>query len=146
MIIGKDGKSLESFELRLKKMTGKEFKITIKEVKIPELSAKIMSEFAALQLEGRTPHRRVAKGVMQKVMEKGALGVKVKIGGRLGGADISRSETFSEGRIPLQTLRSDVDYHHTTALTKYGILGVKVWICKGENIAISKKKAAMDKI
>ena len=79
-------------------------------------------------------------------MEKGALGVKIKIGGRLGGTDISRSEHFSEGRIPLQTLRSDVDYHHTTALTKYGILGIKVWICKSENITISKKQNALDKI
>ena len=130
----------------MKKLTGATYKVTVKEVKVPELSAKIMSEFAAIQLESRTPHRRVAKGIMQKVMEKGALGVKIKIGGRLGGTDISRSEHFSEGRIPLQTLRSDVDYHHTTALTKYGILGINVWICKSENITISKKQNALDKI
>jgi small subunit ribosomal protein S3 len=145
-IIWKDGAELTKFEARLKKLTGATYKVTVKEVKVPELSAKIMSEFAAIQLESRTPHRRVAKGIMQKVMEKGALGVKIKIGGRLGGTDISRSEHFSEGRIPLQTLRSDVDYHHTTALTKYGILGIKVWICKSENITISKKQNALDKI
>ena len=146
VILGKDGKLLVDLEAALKKFTGVVYIVTIKEVKVPELSAKIMAEFAAIQLEGRTPHRRVAKSIMQKVMEKGALGVKIKIGGRLGGADISRSEHFSEGRIPLQTLRSEVDYHITTALTKYGILGVKVWICKSENVLISKQKNAMDKV
>lgn len=145
-IIWKDGAELTKFEARLKKLTWATYKVTVKEVKVPELSAKIMAEFAAIQLESRTPHRRVAKGIMQKVMEKGALGVKIKIGGRLWGTDISRSEHFSEGRIPLQTLRSDVDYHHTTALTKYGILGVKVWICKSENVVVSKKQNALDKI
>ena len=146
VIIGKDGKELENFEQRLLKLTWSVYKVTIKEVKIPELSAKIMAEFAAVQLESRTPHRRVAKGVLQKVMEKWALWVKVKIWGRLWGTDISRSENFSEGRIPLQTLRADVDYYHATALTKYGILGVKVWICKSENVTLSKKQNAMDKI
>lgn len=145
-ILWKDWKTLQDFEKKLKKLTGTEYKVTIKEVKVPELSAKIMGEFAAIQLEGRTPHRRVAKSIIQKVMEKWALGVKVKIGWRLGGADISRSENFSEGRIPLQTLRSDVDYHHTTALTKYGILGIKVWICKAENVEIAKKKVSLDKV
>lgn len=145
-IIWKDGTELAKFEARLKKLTLAPYKVTIKEVKIPELSAKIMAEFAAIQLESRTPHRRVAKGIMQKVMEKGALGVKIKIGWRLWGTDISRSEHFSEGRIPLQTLRSDVDYYHATALTKYGILGIKVWICKSENVTISKKQNALDKI
>jgi small subunit ribosomal protein S3 len=82
-IIGKDGAELTKFEARLKKMTSATYKVTVKEVKVPELSAKIMAEFAAIQLESRTPHRRVAKGIMQKVMEKGAIGVKIKIGGRL---------------------------------------------------------------
>ncbi len=146
VIIWNNGAELAKLEAKLLKLTWSVYKVTIKEVKVPELSAKIMSEFAAIQLEGRTPHRRVAKGIMQKVMEKWALWVKIKIGGRLWGTDISRSEHFSEGRIPLQTLRSDVDYHHTTALTKYGILGVKVWICKSENVVVSKKQNALDKI
>jgi small subunit ribosomal protein S3 len=146
VIIWNNGAELNKLEAKLKKLTWSVYKVTIKEVKVPELSAKIMSEFAAIQLEWRTPHRRVAKWIMQKVMEKWALWVKIKIGGRLWGTDISRSEHFSEGRIPLQTLRSDVDYHHTTALTKYGILWVKVWICKSENVIVSKKQNALDKI
>lgn len=145
-IIGKDGKKLADFEELLKNKLGKTFKITVKEIKIPELSAKIMAEFAAIQLESRMPYRKVAKSVLQKVMEKGALGVKVQVGGRLGGVDLSRSEKFTDGRIPLQTLRSDIDYHYTTALTKYGILGIKVWICKGENVKISAQKVALDKV
>lgn len=146
VIIGNNGAELAKLEAKLKKLTWSVYKVTIKEVKVPELSAKIMSEFAAIQLEGRTPHRRVAKWIMQKVMEKWALWVKIKIGWRLWGTDISRAEHFSEGRIPLQTLRSDVDYHYTTALTKYWILWVKVWICKSENVIVSKKQNALDKI
>lgn len=145
-VIGKDGKKLADFEKALAEKAGKPLKVTIKEVKVPELSAKIMAEFAAVQLESRMPYRKVAKSVLQKVMEKGALGVKVQVGGRLGGVDLSRSEKFTDGRIPLQTLRSDIDYHYTTALTKYGILGIKVWICKGENVKISAHKVAMDKV
>ncbi len=145
-ILGKDGETLAKFEKKLMEITGRPFKVTVKDIKVPELSAKIMSEFMAVQLESRMPYRRVAKSVLQKVMEKGAIGVKVQVGGRLGGADISRSEKFSDGRIPLQTMRADIDYHYTTALTKYGILGIKVWICVGENTQISKKQVALDKV
>ena len=146
VVIGKDGDKLNKFQAKLEKLTGRPFKVTVKDIKVPELSAKIMSEFAAIQLEGRMPYRRVAKSVLQKVMEKGAIGVKIQIGGRLGGVELSRQEKFSDGRIPLQTLRADVDYHYTTALTKYGILGIKVWICKSENVTITKKKVSLDKI
>lgn len=145
-IIGKEWVKLAEFEKKLEKMTWKKFKVTVKEVRVPELSAKIMAEFACLQLEGRISYRRVAKGVLQKVMEKWAIGVKFQIWWRLSGAEMSRSEFFSEGRIPLQTLRADVDYHYTTAHTKYGILWIKVWICKSENTQVTKEKAAMDKI
>jgi len=145
-ILGKDGETLAKFEKKLHAITGRTFKVTVKDIKVPELSAKIMSEFMAVQLESRMPYRRVAKSVLQKIMEKGAIGVKVQVGGRLGGADISRSEKFSDGRIPLQTMRADIDYHYTTALTKYGILGIKVWICNGENTQISKKQVALDKV
>lgn len=145
-IIWKDWATLEKFEAKLKKLTGKQFKVTVKEVKTPELSARIMAEFACDQLENRMSYRRVAKGILQKVMEKGAIGVKFQIWWRLWGVDLSRSESFSEGRIPLQTLRADVDYHYEPARTKYGILWVKVWICKSENVLITKKQSAMDKI
>jgi small subunit ribosomal protein S3 len=132
LILGKEGKKLEEFQAKLKKKFGGEFKVVLKDVRLPELSAKIMGEFAASQLEARMPFRRVAKSVIQKVMEKGATGVKIQVSGRLGGVDLSRSEKFSEGRVSLQTLRSDIDYHVTTALTKYGILGIKVWISRGD--------------
>lgn len=118
----------------------------MKEIKVPELSAKIMAEFAAIQIEGRMPYRKIAKSVLQKVMEKGAQGVKFQIGGRLGGADISRAEKFIDGRLPLQTLRSDIDYHYTTALTKYGILGIKVWICKGDIEKKATKASQIEKV
>jgi len=146
VVLGKDNTKLEKFEKKLKKITKKPFKVIVKDLKKPELSAKIMAEFAAIQLENRMPYRRVAKTILQKVMEKWAIGVKVQVWGRLNGADLSRSEKFSDGRIPLQTIRADVDYHHTTALTKYGVLGIKVWICKGENIEINQKKVSLDRV
>lgn len=131
-ILWKDNSKVKQLEAGIVKNFGKEFKITLKEVRIPELSAKIMGEFIATQLEARMPFRRVAKQVLQKVMEKWAKWVKIAIGGRLGWADLSRTEKFNDGRAPLQTIRSDIDYHHTEAMTKYGILGIKVRICKGE--------------
>jgi small subunit ribosomal protein S3 len=154
LILGKEGKKLEEFQKKLIKKFGGEFKISLKDVRLPELSAKIMGEFAAQQLEARMPFRRGAKSILQKVMEKGATGVKVQVSGRLGGVDLSRSEKFSQGRVSLQTLRADIDYHVTTALTKYGILGIKIWISKGDIIAKSAakpsqeedKKQAMEKV
>ncbi|MEF2175750.1 MAG: 30S ribosomal protein S3 [Candidatus Absconditabacteria bacterium] len=132
LVIGKDGTKLQDFQNSIESKFKKTFKIIVKEIKTPEHSAKIMGEFACEQLEKRVPFRRVAKGVLQKCMEKGVTGVKIQVGGRLGGVDLSRVEKFIEGRVPLQTIRSDIDYHYTTALTKYGILGVKVWIYKGD--------------
>ena len=153
LILGKEGKKLEEFQAKLVKKFGGEFKVVLKDVRLPELSAKIMGEFAATQLEARMPFRRVAKTLLQKVMEKGATGVKVQVSGRLGGVDLSRSEKFSQGRVSLQTLRSDIDYHVTTALTKYGILGIKIWISRGDLITttaqksqVEEKKKAMEKI
>jgi len=141
VILGKDGAKLDAFSKLLKKRFGREFKVALKDVRLPELSAKIMGEFAASQLEARMPFRRVAKSLLQKVMEKGATGIKVQVSGRLGGVDLSRSEKFSEGRVSLQTLRADIDYHYTTALTKYGIIGIKVWISKGDLLVKSKAAA-----
>ncbi len=132
LVIGKEWKKLQEFENILKNKFWKPFTVKVKEIKVPELSAKIMAEYIASQLERRVPHRRIAKQVLQKVMDKGALWVKVQIWWRLWGADMARAEKFIEGRVPLQTLRADIDYHYTTALTKYGILWVKVWIYKGD--------------
>lgn len=131
VLMGKNGAKIKEIEDSLKKQFDKDFKLTVKEVKNPELSAKIMAEFIASQLEARMPFRKVAKNVLQKVMEKGAQGVKIQIGGRLGGTDIARTEKFINGRVSLQTFRSDIDYCHLQAMTKYGVLGVKVWIQKG---------------
>ena len=128
--MGKNGAKIKEIEDELKKRFDKEFKLTVKEVKNPELSAKIMAEFIASQLEARMPFRKVAKNVLQKVMEKWAQGVKVQIWGRLGGTDIAITEKFINGRVSLQTFRSDIDYCHLQAKTKYGVLGVKVWIQK----------------
>ena len=145
LVIGKDGKKLQEFEILLKEKFNKPFSIKVKEIKVPELNAKVMAEYAATQLEKRVPHRRVGKQILQKVMEKGAVWVKVQIWWRLGWADMARVEKFIDGRVPLQTLRADVDYYYTTALTKYGILWVKVWIYKGD-ILLSRifKKSKKD--
>jgi len=130
VLMGKNWAKIKEFEEALKKKFGKDMKVIIKEVKVPELSAKIMAEFIASQLEARMPFRKVAKNVLQKVMEKWAAGVKVQVGWRLGGTDIARTEKFIEGRVSLQTFRSDIDFYYLQARTKYGMLGVKVWIEK----------------
>lgn len=140
VIMGKNGERIKALEEELSKKFGKPFKITIKEVRTPELSAKIMAEYIASQLESRMPYRKVVKQVLAKVMEKGASGIKIQIGGRLGGTDIARSEKFIDGRVSLQTFRSDIDYHYLQAMTKYGVLGIKVWIEKGV-LTNSKKKS-----
>lgn len=139
VLMGKNGERIKKLESDLCKRFGKPFKINVKEVRVPELSAKIMAEYVASQLEARMPYRKVVKNVLAKVMEKGANGIKIQIGGRLWGADIARSEKFIDGRVSLQTFRSDIDYHYLQAMTKYGVLWIKVWIEKGV-IPSSKKK------
>jgi len=146
LVIGKEGKKLQEFENKLKKLFNKNFVVKVKEIKVPELNAKIMAEYIASQLEKRVPHRRVAKQVLQKVREKWALWVKVQIWWRLWWADMARTEKFIDWRVPLQTLRADIDYHYTTALTKYGVLWVKVWIYKGDILWNKKIKKAKKKI
>ncbi len=130
VLMGKQGAKIKEFEDMLKKKFGKDFKVVVKEVKNPELSAKIMAEFIAAQLEARMPYRKVAKNVLQKIIEKWAAGAKIQIGGRLWGTDIARTEKFIDGRVSLQTFRSDIDYCHLQAMTKYGVLWVRVWIQK----------------
>ncbi|GHV26400.1 MAG: 30S ribosomal protein S3 [Candidatus Peribacteria bacterium] len=139
VIMGKNGDKIKEVEKKLKEKFHKDFKINVKEVRTPELSARVMAEFIATQIENRMPYRKVIKNTVSKIMEKGADGVKVQIGGRLNGADIARTEHFIDGRVSLQTFRSDIDYHYLQAMTKYGVLGIKVWIQKGTQYSSVKK-------
>ncbi|MEW5798252.1 MAG: 30S ribosomal protein S3 [Bacteroidota bacterium] len=132
VVIGKSGKEITQLEEELKKITNKEVKILINEIKRPELDAALVAENIAAQLEGRIAFRRAMKQAITAAMRMGAEGIRVKCGGRLGGAEIARTEQYKEGRIPLHTLRADIDYAHAEAATIYGKIGVKVWICKGE--------------
>ncbi len=132
LVIGKKGAEIDVLKQELKKLTGKEIWIEVEEIKRPDLDAKLVAEGIAKQLERRVPFRRVMKKSMQATMDAGAAGIKVQISGRIGGAEIARTEWYKEGRIPLQTLRAEVDYAHGRAETTYGSIGVKVWINKGE--------------
>jgi small subunit ribosomal protein S3 len=132
IVIGKSGKEISQLEEELKKITNKEVKILISEIKRPELDAQLVAENIASQLEGRVSFRRAMKQGITAAMRMGAEGVRVMCSGRLGGAEMARREQYKEGRIPLHTLRADIDYAIATAQTIYGLIGVKVWICKGE--------------
>lgn len=139
IVIGRSGKEITQLEEELKQITNKEVKILIHEVKRPELDAYLVAENIAQQLEGRMAFRRAMKMGITSAMRMGAEGVRVMCGGRLGGAEIARSEQYKEGRIPLHTLRADIDYAQATAMTIYGTIGVKVWICRGEVLDREKK-------
>ncbi len=133
MIIGKAASEIEKLKEELKKLTGRnEVQINIFEIKRPETDAVIVSNNVARQIEGRVAYRRAIKQAIANTMRMGAEGIKIQISGRVGGAEMARSETYKEGRIPLHTFRADVDYNLAEALTKVGILGIKVWICNGE--------------
>ena len=132
MIIGKGGEEVDKLKKELVKLTGKEIQININEIKRPELDAYIVASSIAKQIEGRVSYRRAIKTASFGTMRMGAEGIKILISGRVGGAEIARSESYKEGRIPLHTLRADIDYSLVEAHTSYGRLGVKVWICKGE--------------
>ena len=132
VIIGKGGAEIEVTKTELSKMTDKKVLIDIKEIKRPDRDAQLVAENIAQQLENRVSFRRAMKSCMGRTMKAGALGIKAACGGRLGGADIARTEFYSEGTIPLQTLRADIDYGFAEASTTYGKVGVKVWIYKGE--------------
>lgn len=134
VIIGRSGKDITQLEEELKKVTGRDVKILISEVKRPELDAILVAENIAQQLEGRISFRRAMKQAVSSSMRMGAVGIRVMCAGRLGGAEMARTEQYKEGRIPLHTLRADIDYGTATAYTIYGLLGIKVWICKGEII------------
>jgi small subunit ribosomal protein S3 len=132
IIIGKGGDEIEKTKNALCKMTGKKVQLDIKEIKRPDRDAQLVAENIAQQLEQRVSFRRAMKSAMNRTMKTGALGIKASCGGRLGGADIARTETYADGTIPLQTLRADIDYGFAEAATTYGRVGVKVWIYKGE--------------
>lgn len=134
VIIGRSGKDITQLEEELKKFTGKDVKILISEIKRPELDALLVAENIAQQLVGRVSFRRAMKQAVASAMRMGAQGVRIMCAGRLGGAEMARTEQYKEGRIPLHTLRADIDYGVATAKTIYGTIGVKVWICKGEVI------------
>ena len=131
-IIGKGGQEVDKLKEELKKLTDKEVQINIYEVKRPELDAVIVANGIARQIEGKMAYRRAIKMAIASTMRIGAEGIKVNIAGRLNGAEMARSEMFKEGRTPLHTLRADIDYALVEALTKVGIIGIKVWICRGE--------------
>jgi len=132
IVIGRRGAEVDKLREELQLLTKKDILLNIVEVRKPELDSKLVADSIAKQLEGRISFRRAMKKAMASTMKMGAEGIKIQCGGRLGGAEIARSEKYMEGRVPLHTLRADIDYATSTAITTYGTIGVKVWICKGE--------------
>ena len=152
IIIGKGGKEVDKLKEELKQLTKKEIQINIFEIKRPELDARLVADSIARQIEGRISFRRAAKMSMASTMRLGAEGLKIKVSGRLGGAEMARTEGYKEGRTPLHTLRADIDYAVAEAHTSYGRIGVKVWICRGEvmgkrdlspNAGLTREKAGV---
>ena len=135
VVIGKKGADIEKLRGELAKMTGSEVSLNIVEIRKPEIDAKLVAENIAQQLERRVAFRRAMKRAVQSAMRLGAQGIRINCGGRLGGAEIARTEWYREGRVPLHTLRADIDYGEATAKTAYGTCGVKVWVFKGEIMA-----------
>lgn len=131
VIIGKQGASVEDLKAALEKEFGNKFTLSIKEIKKPELDAWLVAENIAMQIERRVSYRRAAKMSVKKAIDAGAKGIKIRVGGRLNGVEISRSEFYAEGQIPLHTFRADIDYALAEAKTTYGIIGVKVWVNRG---------------
>ena len=145
IVIGKGGAEIEVTKKDLQKLTGKNVLVDIKEIKRPDRDAQLVAENIALQLENRVSFRRAMKSCMGRTMKAGAMGIKTAVSGRLGGADMARTEFYSEGTIPLQTLRADIDYGFAEADTTYGKLGVKVWVYKGEVLPTKGNKEGSDK-
>jgi small subunit ribosomal protein S3 len=133
-VIGKSGQEITKLENEIKNITSKEVKINVHEIKKPELSAQLVAENISTQIANRVSFRRAMKTAITSSMRMGAEGIKIMCSGRLGGAEIARSEQYKDGRIPLQTLRADIDYASVTSHTIYGAIGVKVWICRGEKL------------
>ncbi len=145
IVIGKKGEDIEKLRKKVSKLAGVQTQINIEQIRKPELDAKLVADGIASQLERRVMFRRAMKRAVQNTMRAGAEGIKVQVGGRLGGADIARAEWYREGRVPLHTLRADIDYATAEANTTYGIIGVKVWIFKGEVFGDQPKTTTDDK-
>ena len=145
IVIGKGGSEIEKVKAELQKYTDKKLIVDIKEVKRPDRDAQLVAENIALQLENRISFRRAMKSTMQRTMKAGAKGIKTSVSGRLGGADMARTEFYSEGTIPLQTLRADIDYGFAEADTTYGKVGVKAWVYNGEVLPTKGNKEGSDK-
>ena len=146
VILGQDGSNVKALSKKITKIAnGKNVKINVSEVSNPDLDATVISKWIAEQLENRASFRTVQKKAIQRVMKAGAKGIKTSVSGRLAGADIARSEGYSEGVVPLHTLRADIDYATSEAATTYGKLGVKVWICRGEILPTKKSAKAEEK-
>lgn len=141
ILIGRKGQEIEQLRKKLNKITGKEIYLDIREVKRPEIDAQLVAENCSLQLIRRVAYRRAMKRCISSAIRIGALGIKIMVSGRLGGAEIARKEWYREGRVPLGTLRADIDYGFTEAHTTYGLIGIKVWIFKGEVIEKKLKQA-----
>jgi small subunit ribosomal protein S3 len=141
VVIGRKGAEIDKLKEELSKMTGKEVYIDILEVKQAEIEAQLVAEGVAIQLERRVSFRRAMKKAIQMAMDNGAEGIKIRCAGRLGGAELARVETYHQGRVPLHTLRANIDYGFAEAMTLYGKLGIKCWICKGETKHESKPAA-----
>lgn len=141
MVIGRKGSEVDMLRDELKHLAGKDVQINIKDVKKPELNAQLVAEHIAMQLEQRVSFRRAMKKTIASAMRMGALGIKVQTAGRLGGAEMSRREGYHEGRVPLHTLRADIDFARATAHTTFGCIGVKVWLYKGEVFPKEFKKS-----
>ena len=144
IVIGRGGQAIETLRVDVEKMMGKQVAINIVEVKVPDLSAQLVAEKIALDLENRISFRRAMKQSIGRAMKLGAKGIKTRVSGRLGGAEIARSESYHEGTIPLQTIRADIDYGTAEAHTTYGRLGVKVWIYKGEVLKGDARKSTVE--
>ena len=145
-VIGKKGQEQEALKNALEKMFGRKFIIDVKDIKKPEMDAQIVAERIAFMIERRGNYRRIMKKAVSDAMRVGAQGIKVMVAGRLGGADMKRREWIREGRVPLQTIRADIDYGFAEAFTTYGVIGVKVWIFKGEVIPSGKEEAEVERL
>ncbi|HBQ27987.1 30S ribosomal protein S3 [Peptococcaceae bacterium SCADC1_2_3] len=146
IVIGRGGVEVESLRKKLENITGKQVHINIAEIKTPELEAQLVAEGVAAQIEKRIAFRRAMKQSVSRSMRLGAKGIKIAVSGRLGGAEIARTEWYSEGKVPLHTLRADIDYGFTEANTTYGKIGVKTWIYKGEVLPAKKQGVGSEKL
>ena len=144
VIIGKGGEDIEKLRKELKRLVGEDIYVSIVEVKNPDLNAQIVAQNIALQIEARASYRAVQKRAIRATMKAGAKGIKTMVSGRVGGAEMARNEGYTEGTVPLHTIRADIDYGTAEALTTYGIIGVKVWIYKGEILPTNSKDASKE--